>query len=238
MTSLNQLLKRLETIALGHRQINHFYFGDPVEWLSNGEVRYPACFVDVTSSTIAEKQNRFVVEIWIADLTNVSADARGNETEVMSDLTLIAEDIYSMLRYSGYEDDWTIDETAPLGFFREKFEDWTAAVRMTVGIGINFLSDRCRVPSELTFETDKEMKLVHNYTYTGLGSEEDSLTIASLLNKEILLLLKGDKVLVRIGDDDEISSANEFKYASGTGLFEFGNDIEEGQVLQILYRNI
>jgi hypothetical protein len=146
--TLNQVIQRIKKIAEDHKQINSFRFGDVVEWLSNGEIKYPACFCDLTNSTISrnENQTRHTIEVWFCDLGNVSGESRENEIEVISDLTGIAEDFAALLNYSGY-DDWTVENNFQLQHFKEKFEDWTYAVRMTITVSSFFLDDRCQVPT-------------------------------------------------------------------------------------------
>jgi hypothetical protein len=146
--TLNQAIARIKSIAESHKQIHHFYFGDIVEWLSNGEVTYPACFVDINSATIdkANRQTRYTVELWLADLVNVSKDARENEQEVFSDLISIVEDLTALICSPQFQDDWTVSEVFPLQLYKEKFEDWTAAVKVTLDIATDYLSDECQVP--------------------------------------------------------------------------------------------
>ena len=152
--TLNQVVKRLEKLALAHKQINHFYVGDAAEWLANGEVNYPACFVDFTTGSISkdERHTGWDFNIWFADLANVATDSRTNELEVESDLTSIAIDFKSMLHYTGYQNDWDIGESSQLEYFKEKFEDIVIAVRMSQRIDSITPMDRCVVPSDFTFE--------------------------------------------------------------------------------------
>lgn len=154
--TLNQVVARLERVTLNHKQLNHFYFGDMVEWLANGEVVYPAVFVDVATGGISKdnRQTGWDFDIWFCDLVNVSADARGNELEVQSDLTSIAEDFKAMLSYTGWQDDWDIGESSAFAYYKEKFEDLVLACKMSVRIDVRFDSNRCEVPSYLTFEDD------------------------------------------------------------------------------------
>lgn len=232
--TLKQVVTRLETLALAHRQINHFYFGAPIEWLSNGEVRYPALFVDVVTGNIdkAKKETTWNFQIMLCDLCNVSSKARESELELMSDLTLIAEDYKSMLEFNEYRD-WTIGETSPIEYRKEELEDIVIGVKIDLAIGTDYLSDRCRVPADdVSFETDSAMQIINNYIYTGQGTEGNSITIGTLAGKTILMLFKGDKLLTPTSEEE--IEVNEYKLTGGSGTFEFGTDIEEGQVIQIL----
>jgi hypothetical protein len=81
------------------------------------------------------------------DLVDIDILANGNQLDVMSDLTQIAGDFMAMLNFYDYQDDFTIVPSYNLEFYREKFEDMTIAVKTTVTIGIDYLSDRCAVPA-------------------------------------------------------------------------------------------
>ena len=152
--TLNQVVSRLEKLASSHKQINHVYTGDVAEWLSNGEVLYPAIFIDTTTGSIS-KDNRATgwdFEVWFCDLADVAESTKSNELEVQSDLTSIAEDYKAMLVYSGYLQDWTIGEMSQLTYYKEKFEDIVIAVKMMVRVDVRFDSNRCQVPTGLLFE--------------------------------------------------------------------------------------
>ena len=234
--TLNQVIQRIETLALAHKQINHFFIGDPVEFLTNGDVRYPACFVELINSRVdrQEKYTTYNFRLWLCDLADVATDSQENEWEVKSDLTSIAEDMVAMLGYTEYRD-WDIFTPGDIQYYTQKFEDLVIAAAMTVSIGVRFDANRCQAPADaVTFETQQDM-IVNNYVYVGQGTEGDSLTVASLSSRSILMLFKGDKLLTATTGAPTV---NEYKYTVGTGLFEFGNDIENGQVIQILYKNI
>lgn len=152
--TLNQVIKRIETLALSHKQLNSFFFGDVVNFLTSKGVDYPACFVDMSSAGISkqDRQTTFNLRFWLCDLVNVSENAKDNELEVQSDLTSTAEDIIAMLNFTGYDATWDISETSPAQYYTEKFEDLVAALSFDVSISVRFRSDRCQVPSTLTFE--------------------------------------------------------------------------------------
>jgi hypothetical protein len=243
MTTLNQIVKRLKDLALSHKQIRHFYEGDPVEWLAQGEVKYVACFVYVTGATLdrTEKQTRYSVEIWFADLENVSADAQGNYLEVQSDLTSIAEDYLAMMKSSVYDEDWAIGDSAPIQYYREKFVDWTGAVMMRIDIGLDYLTNRCQVPTELTFENDKDMKNVDLFEYPTMGGtalDSSSISVPGLNNKKILWAGKGTARLSQIGDDDSFTENDQFRYTTNgsAGEFAFPTDLQDQEKIYILYR--
>jgi len=242
--TLNQVINRLEALALSHKQINHFFFGEIVDWLANGDLRYPCCFVEINKSTISkeDKQIKYNFDVWHLDLVNVDVLTDNNQVDVMSDLTSVAGDYLAMLNFSDYQDDFTIETNYDLEYFREKFEDLTIAVRTNVTIGIDYLSDRCAVPaSGVIFEPglpyDPSIQIVdnivYNYIYNGKGTEGNNITINALINKTILMLYKGDKLMVPITSSPGV---NDYIFNNVTGKITFAYEIEDGQILQIIYR--
>ena len=166
MTSitLNQVVSRLEKLAVNHKQINHFYFGDAFEWFANGEIKYPACFIDFTTGSIdkASRLTSYDFDIWFCDLADVATNARRNEIEVFSDLTRIAEDYRAMLSYTGFYDTWVIEDNSPLNYFKHDYEDIVVGMKMSVRISTAFASDRCQVPSLSGFEGDPRTFLLND----------------------------------------------------------------------------
>lgn len=151
--TLNQIVKRLQTLAEEHKQINTFGFGPPLMFDERKDTRYPACVLNLVSTSIDrnQKQTRYNLDLYFYDLGDATSETM-DEAEIMSDLTLIAEDFAALVNYSGYRD-WQADKVFSLEYFKDKLTDWTYCVRMRMTIGVDFLSDRCRVPSTTTNET-------------------------------------------------------------------------------------
>ena len=174
--TLNQVVTRLKLLASSHDQINHVYFGDVAEWLANGEVVYPAVFIDTAGGAIS-KDNRATgwdFDIWFCDLADVAENSRGNELEVQSDLTSIAEDYKAMLVFNGYLTDWTVGEMSAFTYFKEKFEDIVIAVKMSIHVDIRFDSNRCVVPTSLTFEpyTSSPANCAATNVFAGIAGQD------------------------------------------------------------------
>ena len=190
-----------------------------------------------------DKQIKFVFEIWFLDLVDIDVLANGNQLDVLSDLSQIAGDFMAMLNFVDYQDDFTIVPSYNMEFYREKFEDMTIAVKTTVTIGIDYLSDRCAVPaSGVQFEPAQPYSpsirisdgTCYNYIYNASGSEGNEITFASLAGKEILLVFLGDKKLTYSASPD----INQYGFNQNTGTFTFGIELQEEQIIQIIYRNI
>lgn len=70
----------------------------------------------------------------------------------------------------------------------------------------------------------------YNYTYTGLGTEGTSLFVSALVGKTPILVYKGTMPLAKVVGTPGV---NEYSFTAGT--FTFGTEIEENQVIQIIY---
>jgi hypothetical protein len=147
MLTLKQVIKRLEVLATAHKQINHFLFGDPIEYLTNGEVKYPACFVTLNNGSIDREEmlTGWSFDILFCDLANTATKSQESELDVLNDLSLIAEDFKALLGWHEYRD-WYIASASPIEYLKEEFEDVVLAVKMQVKIERVFDSDRCQVP--------------------------------------------------------------------------------------------
>lgn len=241
--TLKQIIARVEGIALAHRQINHFFIGDFDKFLSSGEVIYPAIFCELLPNGTISKNERYTTynfRFYFLDLLNISTDAEENEFELRSDLSSIAQDFMALLNFTDYQDDWAISTSNNFEFKKYELQDLAVGLSVDVAIATPYDSNRCQVPQTGlpeppvdTGEPTLSLPIVRSYVYVGLGSEGTSATFGTLANKTILMVLKGLQLLVPTTNTPTV---NEFKYTALTGSFEFGNDIEENQVIQILYR--
>lgn len=236
--TLKQVIKRLEGIATAHRQIKYFFIGDFDQFLANGDVLYPACFVELgEQATIskADKLTTYPFTIHFFDLLDLSVDSNANEFEIKSDLSSIAQDFMALLNYSEYRD-WDISETNTMKISKYQLQDVTAGVSVDCKISTRYNSNRCQVPAtDLPVENDNSMSIISNFVYEGLGTEGTSKIFTSLIGRTILMLFKGDKLLTATTGTPTV---NEYRFTSASGLFEFGNDIEAEQYLQILNKTI
>lgn len=245
MVSLNQLVKKLESLALSHKQIRTFYLGDPHEFLFNGDVDYAACFVELLpgSNNDGTKLKTFNVKAYFLDRVGVSEQTERNETEVLSDMSSVADDYLAMLKY--YQDDWEVSS----GSFTphtEFLEDMVAGVSIEIGLGVEFLSDRCQVPAEdVTFEEDFTMARTRILTYTGTALEGNSFTVTNLANKTVLAVYRAGvykRAITTVpSDSDKIKVAgtdlgNRKGILSTTGVvtMQTGDGLLSGEILDFL----
>lgn len=78
------------------------------------------------------------------------------------------------------------------------------------------------------------MALSINYTLTPTGSEGSTITVPELVGMTILLCFKGDKQLTYVAS---APTANQYSFDAATGIVTFGNELENDQVVQIIYRS-
>lgn len=237
--TLNQVIKRLETLALAHRQINHFFIGNIDEFLNDQDVQYPAIFCEVKPGSVSKTMKRTVYNFtfYFLDLLAISSESLRNEWEVKSDMMSVAQDYLAMMFYTEYQDSWYPTGENGMELHDFKLHDLCAGCSVNIGIGVRFSANRCQVPVDgIEFETDNTDTMVQIYTYTGAGTEGDSLTVGTLVGKKILMAFKGDKSLEVITAGTPTNE--QLKYTAPTGNLTFGNDIEQGQFIQILWRNL
>jgi hypothetical protein len=116
------------------------------ERLSNGEVTYPAMFFTLSGATINAKNIDYQFSLYFMDRMLMEET---NETEVLSDMTLIGQDIVAQLRYPKAV--WTIGDNAPLTYYTESDPDYLAGVKIDITMQLPYLNDRCQVPSIYTY---------------------------------------------------------------------------------------
>lgn len=246
--TLNSVIDRVRTLALSHKQINSFYFGDVPEFDANGEVNYPACFLEITPGRVdrVEKMQAFNFRLYLVDLVPESTESEENETDVLSDMHSVCADLLSMLMYSEYEDDWRIAETSAVTPVTESLNDLVAGVYADIEIGVDFLADRCQVPADdVTFENDFDMARTRILTYTGTGSEGSSFTVTDLAGKIVLAAYRAGnykRVIVTTPTDTDkikvtgtdLGNRKGILSSDGTVALQTGDALMSGEVLDFI----
>jgi hypothetical protein len=134
MLTLNQIIKLFEDKKANHVQLSNgtFYFGDPWEFGQSNEITYPFWGCVLNNSTINGNDSTTTFQMFFCDLVHKD---EGNETDVLSDLQLIAMDIYSQLKYDleNYYDA-TVNTTAQLNDFTSRFNDEVSGWELTLEV--------------------------------------------------------------------------------------------------------
>ena len=140
--TLNQIVKQITEFGNTHEQIKFVYFGDVWERLSNGEVTYPAMFFSLVDAQILAKQIQYNFSIYVMDRMLMEET---NETEVLSDMTLIGQDMVAELRDPIYN--WIASDNMTLSFYTESDPDYLAGVKIDFTLTLSSLNDTCQIPT-------------------------------------------------------------------------------------------
>jgi hypothetical protein len=140
--TLNQIVKQITAFGDNHEQIKFVYFGDVWERLSNGEVTYPAMFFSLIDAQILAKQIQYNFSIYVMDRMLMEET---NETEVLSDMTLIGQDMVAKLRDHVYN--WIASDNMTLSFYTESDPDYLAGVKIDFSLTLSSLNDTCQIPT-------------------------------------------------------------------------------------------
>ena len=140
--TLNQIVKQITAFGNNHEQIKFVYFGDVWERLSNGEVTYPAMFFNLNDAQILAKQIQYNFSIYVMDRMLMEET---NETEVLSDMTLVGQDMVASLRDHIYE--WIVSDNMSVTFYTESDPDYLAGVKIDFSLTLSSLNDTCQIPT-------------------------------------------------------------------------------------------
>lgn len=138
--TLNQIIQQISSYGTSHPQINTVYFGDFADKLDDADVVYPAMFFDLSGGNFLAKQLSFSFSIYLLDRHLVETNAQ----EVLSDMSLVAEDIVARLRTPSNE--WITSDNINIQFFIEAEPDYLAGVRLDVSITLPSINNRCQIP--------------------------------------------------------------------------------------------
>lgn len=147
--TLNQIIELLDSYATAHKQINTFQFGDPWEFAESGDVVYPAMFAVNGTANVEGKELFMNFTLIFADRidTDSPSDVNTQETEVLSDMLDVAQDILALLKDPANRDNFNLVGNAVLTPFTERFKDLTAGYAMDIRIKKPMLYNRCQVPN-------------------------------------------------------------------------------------------
>lgn len=147
VTTLNQIVQNLSEIAVKHRQINAFKFGDPWDFYTSGTTNPVEMWVQVQTASVTRNTITHNFRMWIID-----AVRRGelNEIEVQSDTALIAQDVIAQLMNPNYQWAFDLKGTNMLNYFTEHSPYQWAGVYFDFGVKLMYPADRCQIPFTAT----------------------------------------------------------------------------------------
>jgi hypothetical protein len=145
--TLNQIVKTITDLANAHQQIKSVYFGDFPDYLSRGTDNvYPSLYFDLTGGQIQERSVILNFSLYFFDRM---LHEETNETEVLSDMLEVCQDIIAQLRSQTFEFDEGLSAT--LSFFTEDTPDLLAGVRADITLDLPYIANRCVVPSTFQY---------------------------------------------------------------------------------------
>ena len=143
MQSLNQLIQLFEDKKANHTILSNgtFYFGDPWEFAQSNEITYPFWGCTLNNSVINGNLATTNFQFFFCDLVHKD---ESNETDVLSELQIIAMDIYSQLKYDleNYYDS-TVNDSAQLNDFTARFNDEVSGWELSFNISQFYDQSTC-----------------------------------------------------------------------------------------------
>lgn len=234
--TLNQIVKRVQTICLAHKQVRSFDKGvDITEFLNDKTTKYAATYMLMSTGGISTSGHALTVNcrIYFLDLVNVSEDTRTNTLDVQSDMISVAMDILAQMNNPNYED-WAISGDNQINLQEGEFSDIVAGCYVDISIRFMYPQDVCQIPTTLIdyTTTDTDMK-VYDLIYDADGTEGSTLTIAGLAGKKILLVTRENNILYRASN---LPGSTEYTFnGTDAGLGTPVNVV--GERFLFLYRN-
>lgn len=145
--TLNQIIARIKTIALQHRQIKRCEYGERSDILTNKTGLYGLLWVqaDAMPIDVTGRQTSVTLVMFFLDLVNVSSDAESNLLDVQSDMLSVAQDIIAKINHSSYTD-WKIEGISNARAIYDEENDVCAGVAVTLTISTPYEQDVCAVP--------------------------------------------------------------------------------------------
>jgi len=145
--TLNQVVSQIKAIAEAHQQINTVYYGDFDEFLGeSADNVYPAMYFDSTNASIATSTLTLNFSLYFFDRM---LPEKINETEAVSDMLSVAQDIIAQLLYQEFE--FEMNESVQLTFITEDTPDNLVAVKADISMDLPFTSNRCQVPTSYQY---------------------------------------------------------------------------------------
>lgn len=233
--TLNQVIDRIQKIALAHKQLRNFYCGAVVEFLNDKQTRYASSFLQEMPASIdlTAKTKTFNFRMFFLDLVHVSDDTKANQLDVQSDMFSVAEDIISEIDYPAYTD-WKISTTNTLTFVEEELDDMVAGVVLELSIITPFIKDVCAVPTEpieiIPIE-NIDVK-VYDTVYKANGTEGKIIEVPEIAGKKVLLVTRENSTMYKVSN---LPGTTEY-FVTANGL-QFGKNMLPNERVLILYRN-
>lgn len=233
--TLNQILKRIETLVVGHKQVRSFRKGLVSDFFADKTAKYPAVCLQDSGGNISLSGHAATLNyrLFVADLVHVSADAKSNEDDVLSDTLSILMDLLAQMNNGNY-DDWKVSSDNSFDFFVENENDMQAGVVIDITISFMYTQNICQVPTDIEDYTpiDTEMKHVYDIKYVATGSEGATLSIPEIVGKKVLFVTRESAPIYKVSNAPSSS-----EYTWNDTVINLGAVTNPGDRFLILYRN-
>ena len=149
--TLNQIIRRVKTLAEAHQQVRTFAMGLVSDFLTDKETLYPAVFLQNTSGSISIRGQASTLNfrMFFVDLVHVSEETKANETDVHSDMISVAMDILTQMNNANY-DDWALSTENNLQLLVENDSDMYAGVMVDFSLRFMYKQNVCQIPTDKT----------------------------------------------------------------------------------------
>jgi hypothetical protein len=234
--TLNQIVQRVRTLALAHKQIRRFVVGLEGDHFVDHTAKYPACCLEYNAGSISITEGRVTVNfrILLLDLVHVAADTKENQDDVLSDMLSVLMDLVAEMRNSSFSD-WRLSADNTIsGVVLEHEGDMCAGWYLEFTVSAPFKQNLCEVPTtEIDFTPiDTDMKLIYDLAYVTSGTEGSTITIPGIVGKKVALVIRENAPLHKVS-----SSPDEAEYIWNDLVLTLGAPVTPGERFLILYRN-
>lgn len=241
--TLNQILRRLKTIALAHNQIRRFKTGLVGDLFADHTAKYMACCLQYTGGLLAITGGAVGINfrMFVLDLVHVSQDTKENEDDVLSDTLSVIMDLVTQINNGNYND-WKITLDSNFTAVVEHENDMCAGWYIDFTIRTPFTQNVCQIPSDLVIDPnpgDMADKLVYDLKYIATGIEGNSLPTDGTIPQ--LAILNGKKLLFITREMSPIyktsSNPDPAEYVWDNVDVLLGTITNPGERFLFLYRN-
>lgn len=151
--TLNNVISRIKTIALAHKQVKSFFYGAVSDFLNDHTTLYNAVFLQDNGGSISLGRHATTLNyrLFIMGLVHVASETKENEQDVQSDMISIAMDLLAQMNDGNYND-WKISPDNNLQLVVENDGDMHAGVIIDFSVSLPFKQNICAVPSTLNDE--------------------------------------------------------------------------------------
>jgi hypothetical protein len=233
--TLNQVLKRIEQLSLGHKQVRSFRKGLLSDFFADKTAKYPAvCLQDQGGGiSLSGHAATLSYKLFILDLVNVNQGTKVNEYDVLSDTLSIAMDLLAQFNNGNY-DDWKISPDNTVEFVVEAENDMPAGCVFDFTVRFPYTQNTCHVPTDITefTPTDNEMKYLYDEKYIALGTEGSTLSISAIVGKKVLFVTRESSPIYKASNAPTSS-----EYTWNDLVIGLGAPVNPGDRFLILYRN-